>query len=183
MFAHLVAGVIMLTFEILHRYNIQPIMSGAVTSLLVSFLYILMIIYVIWKNRMLVTDISDYDSTFCDSLIEGWLRFEVRVSLMWIVSTMVFLLYSLLFKFQSKWKYIEETLGLQKIWNTKGAQDYLHYMRIEQENMNLVLAPFFCSLFSFARNERVGNNWLDYFVLASFLLTRTLVVLGFLFHL
>jgi hypothetical protein len=56
-------------------------------------------------------------------------------------------------------------------------------MRIEQENMNLVMAPFLCSMFSFARNERVDNNWLDYFVLASFLLTRTMVLLGFLFHL
>lgn len=105
MFSHLVAGLLMLVFDVIKYFNINPIISGATTNLVVSMFYIMTIIYVIWKNRMLVTNLSEVGNmTYCDSLLEAWLRFEVRVSLMWIVSTMFFLLYSLLFKFQSKWK-------------------------------------------------------------------------------
>ena len=59
MFSHLVAGVTMLIFEVIKCFNINPVISGATTNLLVSFFYILTIIYVIWKNRMLVTNLSE----------------------------------------------------------------------------------------------------------------------------
>lgn len=112
MASHLIAALFLFLFEMVRYFNINPVLSGATANLVVSFFYILTIIYVIYKNRMIVSSMSEDDAAKCDSLVEAWLKYEVRTSLMWIVSSMIFLLYSLLFKFESKWKKIEENLGL-----------------------------------------------------------------------
>ena len=53
---------------------------------------------------------EDVDSTMCDNLVEGWLRYEIRVMLFWLTACAMFLLYGQLIRFKSKWKTYEEKL-------------------------------------------------------------------------
>lgn len=71
------------------------------------------------------------DSVSCDNMVEGWLKFEIRILLMWLSACAIFLLYAQFFRFKSKWKIVEEKLDLLDIWNMKNSQDYLHHMRLE----------------------------------------------------
>ena len=54
-----------------------------------------MVIYAIYKNRM-ISGGQDYGD--CDTLAEGWLRFEVRVFMFWLVACSIFLAGASLFR-------------------------------------------------------------------------------------
>lgn len=71
------------------------------TSVIVNSFYIGMVLYCIFANRF-----KSLDDPKCDTLRSGWIRYETRVFLSWLVSNAIFLLYANLFKFQSKWKKI-----------------------------------------------------------------------------
>jgi len=131
MAVHVGSCLLMFSSDLLTYLNKFPVWLNGTTCALVSYNYILTMVYYIFKNRLLVSKLSEEDTIRCDSLVEAWLRFEVRVIMMWIFSCSAFLLYHLLFKFESKWKKIEENLGLLTIWNNKNSSDFLHYMKIE----------------------------------------------------
>lgn len=56
-------------------------------------------------------------------------------------------------------------------------------MGLEYENWSLIVGPMLCNLMSFVKNERIGNDWLDYFSLVCFMVIRFMFAVGFMYHL
>jgi hypothetical protein len=54
-----------------------------------------MVIYAVYKNRMIS---GGQNYTDCDTIPEGWLRFEVRIFFMWIAACSLFLVVQSIFR-------------------------------------------------------------------------------------
>jgi len=68
---------------------------GMFTQTFAVTFYFVMIIYCIYKNRMIS---GGQDFVDCDTIPEGWIRFEIRVFLYWLVSCAIFLLIASIFR-------------------------------------------------------------------------------------
>jgi hypothetical protein len=56
--------------------------------------------------------------------------------------------------------------------------DFLHYMRFEQENFSLIVAPLLCDAASWALNERSEDGYID-FMLATWNIAERFCLMGF----
>ena len=84
---------------------------GFFSNSLCTFFYLIVILYCIFKQRLFADD--------CDTYVESWLKFEIRILNCWLVSCAIFLFYASVFHIESKWKLREERLGLRDIWSLK----------------------------------------------------------------
>ena len=115
------------------------------------------------------------DVLYCDTLVAGWLKFEIRMLFMWLTSCAMFLMYASCVGYRGKWKVIEERLELQNIWSMKNAQDYLHHMRFEQEGYNLLAGPLLADLYSFVsvyERSAAGLYDADFWAILSYFVCR-----------
>lgn len=79
--------------------------------------YFVMIIYAIWKRKMMdISGHSDEEKKFCDNLVVGWIRFEIRIFMFSLISCAIFLAIFNIFKCRSKFKKLQEDLRLETIW-------------------------------------------------------------------
>jgi hypothetical protein len=84
---------------------------GLMTYMVGVSFYMMMIIYAIWKRKLVNVDqMNDEEKKYCDTLVVGWIRFEIRLFIAWMVSCAVFLLMLNIYKFKSKFKTIQEEL-------------------------------------------------------------------------
>jgi len=94
------------------------------------------------------------------------------------------LLYGSVYKFEPRWKRIEEKLDLHDVWCMKNSQDYLHHMKFEQEIFNLIAGPALVDLFSvFLHKPKQGTENLGGLSLLLYMGCRACVMVGFVFYL
>jgi len=105
--AHFICAIFLYGEKMVSTYHNFPVLHGFFTNMISTCFYTLVIIYCIYKERMLVNE-PYQDDPICDSMVEGWLRFEIRIMLMWLSACAIFLLYAQCFRFKSRWKSIEE---------------------------------------------------------------------------
>lgn len=103
---HIICGVVGVVEKIMETYDKQPICQAFFGNIIGNTLYWGCIIYCVFQNRYVQGD----DRSRCDDRLDGWNRFEIRVMFFWTLSTIIFILYAYIFKFQSKWKKIQEKL-------------------------------------------------------------------------
>ena len=159
-------------------------LQGFFTNCICTCGYILVVIYCIYKERMLI--MKHPDVLYCDTLVAGWLKFEIRILFTWLASCSLFLLYGSCIRFESKWKSVEEQLELQNIWGMKDAQDYLHHMKFEQECYNLITGPLLADLYSFVsvyERSAAGLYDTDFWAILSYFICRLAALIGFFYQL
>ena len=92
--AHFVSAVFLFGEKMIEGYHNFPVLHGFFTNLLCTCFYTLIVIYCIFKNRVIKhDDEKNGDNTACESLVEAWLNFEVRVMMMWLIACAIFLFY------------------------------------------------------------------------------------------
>ena len=117
---------------ILHRESSEGVLLGLFSQIFGISFYLSVILYNIWKRKLMdFAGDSPHEQKYCETLVAGWLRFEIRIFMGWLVSCAIFLAMFNVLKCRSKFKKYEEDLNLETLWNRKNSMDYLHYMSFE----------------------------------------------------
>jgi len=105
--AHFISAIFLFGEKVVEKYHNFPVLHGFFTNMICTCFYTLVVIYCLYKERMLINNTGKQPFE-CDSLVTAWLKFEIRILLMWLISCSIFLLYGQCFRFKSKWKSVEE---------------------------------------------------------------------------
>jgi hypothetical protein len=104
--------------------------------------------------------------------------YEIRVYFAWILSNAIFLIYSNIFKFESKWKKTLESLNLRSTWKKKNSMDYLNYLNEEASNFSLIFSTLILDILI---EGDYGHEYFHEFYMQYAPITiRVLLIIGFM---
>ena len=105
---------------------------------------------------------------------------EVQLFFSWIASTMVFIAFCYLFRFNSVYKQQQTKAKTDSIWQSKKAKDFLHYLKFELDLFNILAFTIFyhASTFLYFHTSLTGE-W-DWIFGGFVLLLRFLMLAAFI---
>ena len=113
------------------------------------------------------------------NLYTTWIIFEIQIFSGWIASSILFMLYTYFFKFMGIWKFYEEKMCLDKVWDMKNSRDILHYLKFEVDNFNLSISVICTNLILYYRYNHTDFGSKHYLLTNGI---RVLIAVGVIFH-
>lgn len=136
--AHCISVILMVVEKILKRYRLLLVCSNFLRTVPINVFYLGTMVYCIYKNRIQ----CKYTAEMEFYTYEIWMRYEIKVFFCWIYSSMTFLIFVYITKFNSNWKELDERLAIEDVWDSKNSKDILHYFKFEND----VFCVIFCFL-------------------------------------
>lgn len=99
-----------------------------------SFVYISVIIYCIFKERL----VPDIKVKISNDRIQQWILFEIGTFFGWLLASAMFMQFMYWTKFTSVWRKNSENLKLDHIWSLKNTRDIAHFMKFEHDLFCLI---------------------------------------------
>jgi len=175
MITHSLCFFAMIAGSVAKRFEMGEIPSEFFRNVICSFLYLSIIIYCIFKDR-LVED--DYTHVVTNDRVQQWILFEIGTFFGWLLSSVVFFQYLYWTKFTSVWKSQSEKLQLDLIWGQKNTRDVAHYMKFEHDLFCLIGSDICLHIFTmvlFVDEFTKVRDYLHYALIISF---RIIMLLG-----
>ena len=119
--------------KILKKYRLLLVCGNFLRSVPINLFYLTTLIYCIYKNRLT----CKYDEDIEIFKYEVWIEYEISTFFCWILSSMIFLFFVYITKFNSNMKEVDETLAIEDVWDSKNSKDALHYFKFESDFLSL----------------------------------------------
>ena len=174
---HLLSFILMIVEKILKKYRLLLVCGNFVRSMPINVFYLTTLIYCIYKDRLN----CKYSQDLEEFRYEMWIKYEIDTFFCWIYSTMIFLLFVYITKFNSNSKELDESLAIQDIWEGKNSKDILHYFKFESDFFSLCFGFLILDIIQiknlYIDTETINNffenesMYLTYFVVLRFYMT------------
>ena len=132
--AHCLSFILIIVEKILKKYRLLLVSGNFLRTVPINLFYLTTMMYAIYKNRI----DCKYNSELEEYLYEIWIAYEIKIFFYWLQSSMIFLLFVYLTKFNSNWKELDEKLAIEDVWDSKNSKDILHYLKFENDAFSVI---------------------------------------------
>ena len=175
MITHSLCFIAMIASSVAKKLKFGEIVFEFFRNVICSFLYISIIIYCIFKDR-LVED--DYTVSVTNDRVQQWILFEIGTFFGWIFASVLFLQFIYWSKFTSVWKKNQQRVNLDYIWNHKNTRDVAHYMKFEHDLFCLINSDICLHIFTIIIFKDEFTRLRDYLHYALIITFRLIMLWG-----